>query len=100
MLSTPSRWHSAMLQSSPYQTPKPNIACRSMLVNRRCTRKNEMYVAELSDIVKLDNEMIEFEFQKLQGSNTLDRKHCQAFTMSSSHLYAHGSLVVIYANSS
>jgi hypothetical protein len=30
-----------------------------------CIRKNEKYVAELSDVVELDNEIIEFEFQKL-----------------------------------
>jgi hypothetical protein len=45
-------------------------------------RKIEKYVAELSDIVKFDHEMIEFEFQKTQASNTLDRTHCQAFIMS------------------
>jgi hypothetical protein len=39
-------------------------------------RKNKKYVAELSHIVKLDKEMIEFEFQKLWAGNMLNRTHC------------------------
>jgi hypothetical protein len=35
-------------------------------------RKNEKYIVEFSDVIELDNEMIEFEFKKLQASIRFD----------------------------
>jgi hypothetical protein len=61
-------------------------------------RKNEKDVAALSDIIELDNEMIEFEFEKLRASNTLNLTCCQAFIMSSPDLHEHGSIIAIFAN--
>jgi hypothetical protein len=63
-------------------------------------RKNKMYVAELSYVVKLDKEMFEFEFQKLRASNTLDYTGCQAFITSSPCLNEPGYIVTIFINSS